>query len=551
VALTSPKNNTSHTAGSITLSANAADSDGTITKVEFFHGTTKLGEDLAGPYSFVWTNVKAGKYNLTARATDNRSGVTTSGIVTINVVNPNKIPEVQITGPANSARFNQGATVTINANAADSDGAITKVEFFQGTTKLGEDLSSPYSFTWANVKAGNYNLTAKATDNRNGVATSAAVAIAVIVPNKNPMVQITGPANNANFTQGASITINANASDSDGSITKVEFFRGTTKLGEDSSSPYSFVWSNVPAGTYDLTAKATDNRNGVAVSAKVTINVAIPNKKPLVKITSPANNAIFKEGIPIELSAEATDSDGSITKVEFFVGTTKIGEDTSLPFDLVWASPTPGTHTIKARATDNKGATATAQISIVVEEEVFVPVANAGNDISIELPENSVLLKGIGKSDNGEIQDYKWVQVEGPSDSKLTVATFDGEVVIENLEEGTYKFRLTVVDNKNMTATDEVIVRVYPLPVTSVELPRVFSPNGDGINDYWEWSNTEIFEDSRLMIFNRYGEKIYEVTSYNNTWDGSMNGSPLQEDAYYYVITSAHGELTGAVRIVR
>jgi gliding motility-associated-like protein len=60
-----------------------------------------------------------------------------------------------------------------------------------------------------------------------------------------------------------------------------------------------------------------------------------------------------------------------------------------------------------------------------------------------------------------------------------------------------------------------------------------------------------VFESCKLTIYNRFGQKIYESISYDNTWDGNINGSPLQEDAYYYVITCDNEDLTGAVRIVR
>src|SRR5690606_18119722 len=246
--------------------------------------------------------------------------------------------------------------------------------------------------------------------------------------------------------------------------------------------------------------------------------------------------------------ATATDSDGSIVKIQFYRGTTLLGEDTTAPYSLDWAHAQPGKYEIIAKATDNRGATAAVKVNIEVKEQIFVPVARAGNDVSVELPENSVKLSGQGESDNGDIVKYEWVQVEGP-EAATVQASPDGGAEVGNLTEGTYRFQLTITDSKNMKATDVVTVRVYPLPITSVELPRIFSPNGDGINDYWEWSNTELFRDSRLVIFNRHGQKIFEVMSYDNTWDGSVNGTPLQEDAYYYVITSAQGELTGAVRI--
>jgi len=244
--------------------------------VEFFQGTTKLGEDLTSPYSFVWANVPAGNYSLTAKATDNASAATSTAATAIVVSGVNIPPMVGIPSPANNAVFTAGSTITINANAIDSDGTIVKVEFFQGTTKLGEDLTSPYSFAWANVPAGSYSLTAKATDNASAVTSTGATAIVVSNPNVVPAVSITSPANNAGFGTGSAVTINANATDSEGTIAKVEFFLGTTKLGEDLTSPYSFAWTASVAGSYGITAKATDNAGAITVSAGITVAISDP-----------------------------------------------------------------------------------------------------------------------------------------------------------------------------------------------------------------------------------------------------------------------------------
>lgn len=94
----------------------------------------------------------------------------------------NNLPTVSISSPANNASFTEGSTVTINANAADNDGTISKVEFYQGSTKLGEDLTNPYSYAWTNVSTGNYALTAKAYDNAGGITTSSTINITVVPP---------------------------------------------------------------------------------------------------------------------------------------------------------------------------------------------------------------------------------------------------------------------------------------------------------------------------------------------------------------------------------
>ncbi|MGH9968613.1 MAG: Ig-like domain-containing protein, partial [Pyrinomonadaceae bacterium] len=288
VNLTSPTNNATFTAGStVTLNATASDSDGTISKVEFFQGSVKLGEDTTAPYSFNWTNVPAGSYALTARATDNGGAIATSGTVNITVTTPNQPPSVSLSAPANGAIFAAPANITLTATAADTDGIVTKVQFFKGTTLLGEDLSAPFAYTWINVAAGSYSLTAKATDNAGATVTSAAVSIIV---NTLPTVSVNSPTNGQVFTAPASFTITATAADADGSISKVEFFNGSSLLGEDLTTPYSFAWNYVPYGSYVLTARATDNRGGVTTSAAIS---TIVNSPPTSSITSPANNAAY------------------------------------------------------------------------------------------------------------------------------------------------------------------------------------------------------------------------------------------------------------------
>src|SRR5205814_7362954 len=91
--------------------------------------------------------------------------------------------------------------------------------------------------------------------------------------NQSPTVSVTSPANGATFTAPANIIINSTASDSDGTISKVELFNGSTLLGTDTTSPYNFSWNNVAVGSYTLTAKATDNAGGVTTSSPINITV--------------------------------------------------------------------------------------------------------------------------------------------------------------------------------------------------------------------------------------------------------------------------------------
>jgi chitinase len=84
---------------------------------------------------------------------------------------------------------------------------------------------------------------------------------------------LTSPSNGARFTSPVKMSLAATASDADGTVTRVEFFNGTTKLGEDTTAPYTTNWNVGAAGTYTITARATDNSGATTTSSAVTVTV--------------------------------------------------------------------------------------------------------------------------------------------------------------------------------------------------------------------------------------------------------------------------------------
>ncbi len=277
VSLTAPANESIFTAPSnVELTATASDPNGTISKVDFFEGNSLLFSDTEAPYAYQWTNTPSGPHVVKARATDNEGSATFSDSIVFYVAPAgNTAPTVAITSPVESAAFLTPANVTIQATAADNDAGIYQVAFYAGTTLLGTDKASPYSFMWANAPLGNHVLTAKATDNGGLQTTSSAVNVVVSNPIK-PTVSITSPTNNSYFTPPSNVTIEASAADANGTITMVEFFQGTNSLGTDNTAPYQYVWTSPPIGKYNLTAKATDNDGNFSISEIVVVNVAPP-----------------------------------------------------------------------------------------------------------------------------------------------------------------------------------------------------------------------------------------------------------------------------------
>ncbi|MGN6648164.1 MAG: Ig-like domain-containing protein, partial [Cytophaga sp.] len=133
--------------------------------------------------------------------------------------------------------------------------------------------------------------------------------------NTPPAVNLTVPAVNSSFCQGTSINLTATATDSDGSITKVEFYDGTTLLGTATSSPYTYNWANAAVGTHTITAKATDNAGGISTSASAGITVnALPVITSYTQIDGGAWNqsstAIVCAGSTVALGPQPTVNTG-------------------------------------------------------------------------------------------------------------------------------------------------------------------------------------------------------------------------------------------------
>ena len=108
------------------------------------------------------------------------------------------------------------------------------------------------------------------------------------VANPVPTIVLTSPASDASFTAPATVNLAASATPNGHTITKVQFYNGTTLLGEDTGAPYAFAWTSVAAGSYTLTARAVYDAGSTVTSAP--INTTVQNIGP---ITDPANTTLI------------------------------------------------------------------------------------------------------------------------------------------------------------------------------------------------------------------------------------------------------------------
>ncbi|MCF8296188.1 MAG: gliding motility-associated C-terminal domain-containing protein [Saprospiraceae bacterium] len=134
------------------------------------------------------------------------------------------------------------------------------------------------------------------------------------------------------------------------------------------------------------------------------------------------------------------------------------------------------------------------------------PIVNLGPDQ--EICSNEKLTLYAIENNKQSDYTYKWLP-NGETSSFIQLS---------KLDIGTYKFKVTVVGCENYT--DEILITVNDC---QLEIPNVFTPNGDGVNDYFKIAGLENYPNSKLIIFTRNGNKVYESLNYLNNWDGGNN----------------------------
>jgi gliding motility-associated-like protein len=165
------------------------------------------------------------------------------------------------------------------------------------------------------------------------------------------------------------------------------------------------------------------------------------------------------------------------------------------------------------------------------------PTVNAGG-IRYVLKDRTITLTPT-VSDNDV--KYLWTPNTDISDVTIKNPVITGTVDMA--------YTLQVTDSRGCVSTDQTFIKVSPV----LTVPNTFTPNADGVNDFWDIKGLVAYQDAVIDVFNRYGQRLFHSVGYNTPWDGTFDRQLLPSATYFYIIsTKVKGQvISGSVTILR
>lgn len=196
---------------------------------------------------------------------------------------------------------------------------------------------------------------------------------------------------------------------------------------------------------------------------------------------------------------------------------------------------TSGRGTITVIIQDNGG---TANGGVDQSQQSFTLTVNPAPAITITSDKGNTVSKGedVHLTATGAAT-YNWDNAGGIVSGQQTP-------VLEIRPEANTSYQLTATSTEGCTSTAAINIAI--VEDFKVDATNVLTPNGDGKNDRWVIRNIDSYPNNELKIFDRAGRLVYSQRNYNNTWDGTMNGHPLAEGTYYYMLS-----ITGSTKTIK
>jgi Right handed beta helix region/Secretion system C-terminal sorting domain len=484
---------------SVTVNGTGADVDGSIVSYEWTKISGPSAVTILNPtnaVSIINGLSAIGIYEFKLLVTDN-GGLTDTDTLTITVNNippppppANQVPTANA-GPAQSITLPNNS-IALAGSGYDIDGTIISYQWSKISGPASGIIANTTSATTLvnGLGAGVFEFRLEVTDNG---GLSAADTVVITVNALPPPINIpptVSAGTNQNITLPTNtVSLSGSAVDVDGVISNylwTKVFGPSAGNITNPNSPNTIVNSLVE-GFYKFYLTATDN-GGLTSKDSVTITV---NAQPIIVNIAPSVFAGIDKTITLPtnttaLVASAVDVDGIIVSYEW----SKISGPSSFLISTPNSSTTlvtnlvAGVYEFKILVADNGGLQASNTVRVIVLPPLpppnQAPTANAGVDLTITLPNNSVTLAGTGADVDGTIVQYQWSKVSGPS--PYSILKSDTAVTVANgMVQGVYQYKLTVTDNGGLIGVDTLLVTVLPAPPPPNQAPTANAGNDQTI----------------------------------------------------------------------
>ena len=272
------------------------------------------------------------------------------------------------------------------------------------------------------------------------------------------------------------------------------------------------------AGDYKVTLTTVSSNKCKEIITK-TITVA-SSPIPIFMVQDVCNGIEVK---PTNLSQGSISSQ----KWDFGNGTTDLSTSPSYTYY------TPGIYTIKLKVSSGLGCTDSTSKTILIYSNPIIKTS--ANDVISK--GHSIQLEAKGGS------DYVW----------SPAATLDNPLVSNPTATPSEETRYMVIVTNSFGCFDTAYVTIGLKDDFSIEPQNLISPNANGQNDVWKIKGIEFYPLAKVMIFDQWGRILLEQTEYKNTWDGTVDGKPLPDGTYFYVITQPgfDREYKGTINILK
>lgn len=465
VTISTPTNGAQLTVGvAAMLQGSAVDPEDGALSGTALRWRSSLGGPL-GTGGALTTSLAQGVHTLTLTATDSM-GLTGSASVTVSVNQANnQAPMASITAPASMLTVFEGASVSFEGTGTDpEDGALSGMAL-SWSSSLDGALGTGSPLVTTALTAGDHTVTLVVRDSGGNTGTATAV-VRVLPMNRPPSVAITAPTPGTSVTAGAPLTFTGTAVDPEDGALSGASVRWSSSRDGALGTGLALTTASLSVGAHTITLTATDaGGRSASVSIAVTVTMSTMNVPPLARLTGPgagqATDRLTFDG------STSSDSDGMVVSYRFDFG------DGSMPVTSAMSTAahtftTAGTYTVTLTVTDDRGATGTATLQVVVSAFVRLPVVvtpatgDVGTACALATPGSRVFLAwtsarhpsvnfgefasgvlsaevvdGLGFNTGGNVSQHVSMQLDASNTPHL-VYVRDGQVVYATKQAGAW-----------------------------------------------------------------------------------------------------------------